>query len=172
MGMTFSDTLWDRIRLAVRHRIGRRVRNAFDADDLTQDSLLVAYLKSDGIDSDRSLEIYTHKVSRWHMANYTRRQKNAALRFGSVEVESVAQAGIPPEDAYAYQELVAILVAFAATLRPQEKTLLRLLLRGASGQEICLALQITPPARNLLTCRLRRKLKQALAAKGYFKERK
>lgn len=167
-GIAFSDSLWGSIRAAVRRRLERRIRNTHDAEDLTQDSLLVAYQKSDRIEDEQSLEIYTHKISRLQLANYARRRKNAAQRAGTKAVESVAEAGIPPEDSYAYHELMAILMDFATTLPPKEKALLKLLVRDASGEEICQALQITPQARNLLAFRLRRKLRQTLSAKGYL----
>ncbi|MBI3654985.1 MAG: sigma-70 family RNA polymerase sigma factor [Acidobacteria bacterium] len=166
--MAFSGTLWDKVRSGVRHRLGRRIRNTFDADDLTQDSMLVAFQKSNGIEDEHSLELYSQKIGRLQAANYARRQKSAAQRCSPTAVESVAEHGVPPEDYYTYRELVTILMDFAAGLRSKDRILLKLLLRGASGEEICEVLRVTPPARNLLAFRLRRKLRLVLVGKGYM----
>ena len=167
-GIVFSDTLWDRLRAAIQRRLGKRVRNAYDVEDLTQESLLVAVRESDRVNSPQHLESFAHKVSRLQTANYARARRRAAQRSSPQAVDSVAVDGPPPEDVFRYQELLALIAEFARTLRPREKALLKLMVQGASGEEICQALGITPQARNVLAFRLRRKLKAKLQEKGYF----
>jgi RNA polymerase sigma-70 factor, ECF subfamily len=122
------------IATAIRAFVGRRVAQAYDAEDITQETLLRLYRSADSLHDEQALEAWMYRIARNAITDHYRRSAVRADPIDPDDVASLAPAEIPQEPR-ADASLAACLAPLLARVPDDYRTALELTDLGTITQE-------------------------------------